>query len=113
MPWEKGHIPFKEGGRKGFELEEAEKEKMNGIVKISLIKLKKIQEGKATKKEIADWQAVSGTVNKILDKFAANKTDVKVSGDEDSPLRLNVDINKILDKSYGDSSQCSSDGKVH
>jgi hypothetical protein len=89
MPWQKGENWNGQPGpgRKGFELEEAEKEKMRGIVNISLKKLQKIQSGKATKKEMAEWATVSGTVNKIIDKFAANKTDIKVEGG-DKPILI-------------------------
>ena len=73
-------------GRKGFEFEEAQKKKMGKILNRALALTSKIENGKATEKEIKRFQTLSSLTLKIMDKFHANKSDIKL--DFDRPLLI-------------------------
>jgi hypothetical protein len=66
------------GGRKGYEFEKKQLEKMTKILNKGLVLLKKIQGGRANEKEIERFQILERSVLKIMDKLHANKQETKL-----------------------------------
>lgn len=80
MPWQKGigSRIYKNVGRKGYDVEKEQLDKMSGAVDLDLVLLAKIQNGTATKKEIAAFQVVKERITKYLDKLHATRTNTNV-----------------------------------
>ncbi len=81
-----GQPPPAGAGRPGYEFEEKQRKKM-AITLSKLLKLvDKILKGKADEDEIKTYQTLSSVALKMMDKFHANKTDIKL--DFDKPLLI-------------------------
>jgi len=89
MPFEKGigSKIYENVGRKGYELERDQLEKMRSLVDKDLKLVGKIYEGKATKKDFEKLAAVQARIAKYLDKLHAAKTDITSDG---QPLQVIV-----------------------
>lgn len=75
-----------QGGRKGYEYEEKQRKQMELLLNRILKMARKIEKGKASEAEIERYKILSSVVLKIMDKFHANKTDIKL--DFDKPLLI-------------------------
>jgi hypothetical protein len=88
MPWQKGigSRIYKDVGRKGYEVEQAQLEKMktvlNGVIELSESVINKKK--KITKERKEDLRLLLPFANKIMDKLHASKTDIGF--DEDKPF---------------------------
>jgi len=81
MPFEKGHklnVGSNRGGRKGYEWESKQQEKMISLLNKFLILTEKIHNGKATKKQAEAFDRLKPVILKILDKLHASKTENKI-----------------------------------
>ena len=81
-----GHPPSNKEGRKGYEFEESQKKKMGSLLNRLLKLIKKIEKGEADADEIKRYQILASVALKMMDKFHANKTDIKL--DFDKPLLI-------------------------
>lgn len=89
MPWEKGNQMGKDsgGGRKGYELEQAELEKMREILARDQKFIKKLQDKlenglNLTSDEKEMMKITNGRIVKIMDKLHASKSDITSDGKE-------------------------------
>lgn len=78
MPFEKGKAT-KGAGRKGYEIEQAQLEKMRAILNKYLVKVERILENKEKKTDARAVQLLSKDIRKILDKLHATKQETDVS----------------------------------
>lgn len=82
------------GGRKGFDIEEEQKVKMQKALDRDLALLERIQEGTASEYDIKIFPSVQARVLKYLDKLHVSKsaTDITTGGKE-----INAVLVKFLD----------------
>lgn len=81
------------GGRLGFTYEKEQLIRLRKIVDRGIAIVEAIQKGKATKLQIARYQATEKLVLKALDKLQANKHDMDVtSGGKPIPLLANLNV---------------------
>ena len=92
MPFQPGNQLGRNQGRKGFELEEAERRKLKALLKIGINLGMKMAKGTASIKEQMAYGNIEKLILKILDKFAATKTQ------EDGKLELEVNQTIELDE---------------
>ena len=87
-------MPFQQGkategaGRKGYEFEYQQLEKMRELLNKDLRLLDKLYAGKIKEKDLNKLQVAQARMLKILDKLHASKQ--SLGGDEDNPLRVVV-----------------------
>jgi hypothetical protein len=97
MPWEKGVGSRKYGnpgaGRKGYEYEQEQLEKMKKELSQFLVLTEKIRTGKATEKDIAAYQLISKPICKMMDKLHANKQTI------DGNLNVSFSLKELFTKS--------------
>ena len=80
MPWEKGHPPM--GGRKGYELEQAQLEKMRKILDKDLKIIERLQDAKKINPIDEKKLAISQVrVSKYLDKLHASKSEMDLTAE--------------------------------
>ena len=80
----------KGGGRKGYEYEKKQLKKMNIIFNYALRLTDKVMKGKATDKEISDYEHSIKVVLKIMDKLHANSLKIGGQG-ESGEIVINID----------------------
>lgn len=97
MPFEKGNQLGKGEGRKGYEFEKKQLEKMRELVDKDLKLFEKLYEGKLEKKQIESLQIAQSRILKILDKLHASKQ--SIGGDEENPLKV-VILPEAVSKSF-------------
>ena len=82
MPFEKGNQLGKNQGRKGYEIEQAQLERMRKILDKDLKIIERFQDSKKINPIDEKKLAVSQTrVSKYLDKLHASKTEMDISGE--------------------------------
>ena len=90
MPFKKGDLKTKEwakqGGRKGYEFEKEQLEKMIKIVSCDIALLEKIYSNKATKKDLEKLKLTTSRVMKYLDKLHATKKSDEIISE--NPIEL-------------------------
>ena len=85
-------MPFQQGkategaGRKGYEFEYQQLEKMRELLNKDLKLLDKLYAGKIKEKDLSKLQIAQARMLKILDKLHASKQ--SIGGDEEHPLRV-------------------------
>lgn len=84
--FEPGNQTSKGKGRKGYEFEEQQRKRMGILLNRFLSLASKIVKGKATSEEIARFKILGQVTLKIMDKFHANKSDVRI--DFEKPLLI-------------------------
>lgn len=84
MAFEKGNQLGKNagGGRKGYELEKEQLDKMRRILNKDLDFIERLQEGTIDDKALKAMQLAQARILKILDKLHASKTDVTTDGEK-------------------------------
>lgn len=70
----------KMGGRKGYELENEQLQRMRKIIDADLKVLEKIYRGKATEKDFKKLTITQARVGKYLDKLHASKSETDLKG---------------------------------
>lgn len=102
MAWEKGNQYGKNsgGGRPSYEIEQAHVDKMKALLENGIYLSALVQSGLASPEDIKAHMLTEKMVNKIMDKFHANK--IQLQGDPDSPLEMNIKIVNYKDKDDGD-----------
>lgn len=92
MPFQKGvgSKIYENVGRKGFELEQEQLEKMRKIVSKDLLVVEKIYDGKAKEIDFKRLQALQVRISKYLDKLHTNRqqTDITSGG---QPIQIVFD----------------------
>ena len=84
--FEPGNQTSKGQGRKGYEFEKKQREQMGALLNHLLSLADKIEKGKATPEEIERFKILGQITLKMMDKFHANKSDIKV--DFERPLLI-------------------------
>lgn len=98
-------MPFKKGnklspGRKGYEFEDKQLERMRKVVDKYLLIAEKMlgeKKGKLTKTQLDNLKSIVIMCNKILDKLHANKTDITSGG---LPIIPIIEISKEGSEKY-------------
>ena len=91
MPFEKDNKTAKGHGRKGFELEQAQLERMRKILDKDLKIIERLQDAKEINPVDEKKLAISQSrVSKYLDKLHASKTEMELSGEITSKV-ISVD----------------------
>lgn len=103
MPWEKGvgSKIYENVGRKGFELEQAQLERMRKILDKDLKMMERLQnDGEITANEKDKLAALQARVLKIYDKLHATKEHREVSGSLEVSIEPETleKINKAIDE---------------
>ena len=91
MPFQKGHrlsVGNKGGGRKGYEFEKKQMEKMRKILNKALVLTEKILSNKATIKEAMAYENSLRMVLKIMDKIHANKKYLEADISGELPFKI-------------------------
>ena len=92
------------GGRKGYEFEQAQLEKMRKILNKDLKIIERLQDAKkidpVDEKKLAISQA---RVLKYADKLHASKTETELTGKDGGAIEVDVGVKKAIGKIYGDS----------
>lgn len=102
MPFEKGNKLGKGQGRKGYEVEKAQLDKMSKIVGMDLNLVEKIYKGQGKEEDFKKIQALQVRVSKYLDKLHATKEHTEVTGnfqvsiDPESLDKINKAIDELL-----------------
>lgn len=93
MPWQKGigGKIYPNVGRRGFELEEKEKRRLKRLLAGYLTLAEAIKNKTATENQIKAFERLNKLGMKILDKFAATKTQEEFSGELDLNQRMELD----------------------
>lgn len=96
MPWEKGHKPHPNAGRKGYEIEKAQLDKMRRILNKDMAIAEKFQNSKELspleKEKLIILQA---RILKYADKLHASRTTQEHSGEVEIPISI---LDKIVKK---------------
>jgi len=94
MPFEKGNQLAKNagGGRKGYEIEKRQLEKMRALVDKDIALLEKLYKGKFKKEDIALLQLTQTRISKYLDKLHASKSE----SEESKRLEIGDNLFKLL-----------------
>lgn len=78
MPFQKGNQLGKNQGRKGYEIEKKQLDKMSKVIDMDLNVIKRVYDGTATDRDYKLLSVAQVRVSKYLDKLHPSKSDVKM-----------------------------------
>lgn len=107
MPFQKGNKLAKNQGRKGYQIEQAQLDKMRKIVGMDLNVLEKVYKGVAKEEDLKKLLVGKDRIAKFVDKLHATKESHEHSGE----INLPVPLLNALSHNNSDKKDSSADQK--